>query len=151
MRQPPKKFLIQLAAAILIFLFLYTSLLKILQPVAFISKLSHLPLLNEMHKSLLWLLPISELMVVILLCFPRYRELGFLLGLTLLLFFTVYIIGLYIFADRMPCSCGGILENMSWPQHIAFNMVSMVISFWGWWHESSKRFIAINRQSRNPV
>lgn len=151
MKLKTKHYLIQFAAALLIFIFLYAALLKIFQPVAYISKMSHLPILNEIHNSFLWVVPISELIIVLLLCWPRYRELGFLLSLALLLFFALYIAGLYIFAKRMPCSCGGILEKMSWPQHIVFNITAMLISFWGWWQESSKRFIAINRQSRNPV
>jgi hypothetical protein len=37
--------------------------------------------------------------------------------------FTAYIIAMFIVAPEMPCSCGGIIQQLSWKQHIVFNCI----------------------------
>ena len=37
--------------------------------------------------------------------------------------FTVYIILILNFSDFVPCSCGGVLENLSWKEHVVFNVL----------------------------
>jgi uncharacterized membrane protein YphA (DoxX/SURF4 family) len=39
----------------------------------------------------------------------------------LMVIFSAYIITILNFSEYVPCSCGGILENMSWRQHFWFN------------------------------
>ncbi|WP_442892031.1 hypothetical protein [Chryseobacterium sp. VD8] len=28
----------------------------------------------------------------------------------------------------MPCSCGGVIKNLTWPQHLIFNLFFVVIT-----------------------
>jgi hypothetical protein len=37
--------------------------------------------------------------------------------------FTIYIFILTHYSEYVPCSCGGVLQKMSWNQHQIFNMV----------------------------
>jgi hypothetical protein len=37
--------------------------------------------------------------------------------------FSAYIIAITQFSDYIPCSCGGILQKMSWNQHLVFNFL----------------------------
>ncbi|MEJ0031509.1 MAG: MauE/DoxX family redox-associated membrane protein [Bacteroidota bacterium] len=36
--------------------------------------------------------------------------------------FTAYIVVITRFSEYTPCSCGGVLEKMSWDQHLVFNI-----------------------------
>lgn len=46
----------------------------------------------------------------------------------LLLVFTGYIALMYRTSDNLPSSCGGILEKMSWHQHMYFNISRVILS-----------------------
>jgi hypothetical protein len=41
--------------------------------------------------------------------------------------FTTYIVIILNFSENIPCSCGGILENMTWGQHLVFNCIFIII------------------------
>jgi len=46
-----------------------------------------------------------------------------LFSFLIMLLFSSYLITLYIlFQDQLPCACGGILNNMGYPEHIIFNV-----------------------------
>jgi uncharacterized membrane protein YphA (DoxX/SURF4 family) len=78
-----------------------------------------------------WTLPITEIVVAIILLTPNWRLLGLYLSSILMAAFTVYVIGLVSFAHELPCSCGGVLQELTWPQHIIFNSVFLVLAIWG--------------------
>jgi hypothetical protein len=54
---------------------------------------------------------------------PRFRLKALYTSLLLMIGFTLYIILLLRFSSDLPCSCGGILEQLTWPQHIVFNSI----------------------------
>jgi hypothetical protein len=57
-----------------------------------------------------------------------------------------------LFTPKLPCSCGGVLKNLSWKEHLMFNFCFTAIAFIGWrFSKKNKDFIAINRLSRTPV
>jgi hypothetical protein len=64
-----------------------------------------------------------EFLLVLLLAVPRWRLKGLYASTALMIAFTLYIIALMSFNDTLPCSCGGILAQLSWGQHIIFNTV----------------------------
>lgn len=37
--------------------------------------------------------------------------------------FTIYIFGMWLWANKLPCLCNLIVKNLSWGQHIWFNLV----------------------------
>jgi putative oxidoreductase len=78
---------------------------------------------------LVWAVPLAELITAGLLLFIKTRTAGFYVSLILLLQFTIYIslLMLNVFG-RIPCSCGGILEKMSWGQHLVFNLVFILLT-----------------------
>lgn len=45
--------------------------------------------------------------------------------------FTAYIISILNFASYVPCSCGGVLEKLSWSEHLIFNAVFIVFGLAG--------------------
>jgi hypothetical protein len=45
-----------------------------------------------------------------------------------MLAFTGYVIAVVSFSKELPCSCGGVLQEMSWGQHIVFNIVFTLLA-----------------------
>lgn len=80
---------------------------------------------------LAWLVPSIELVIVLLLLFPRTVVKGFYASLVLLSVFTVYIIYMFVFYPHTPCSCGGIISALNWKEHVVFNVAFMVVSLAG--------------------
>jgi putative oxidoreductase len=72
---------------------------------------------------LLWAVPAAELLTAALIVYSGTRIAGLRISLGLLTCFTLYI-GLVVTGifGRIPCSCGGIMEGMTWGQHMAFNL-----------------------------
>ena len=115
-------------AALLVFLFLYTGLSKYLDYQNFNTVLHRTPLINHYAGFVSVVLPAVELVVTILLIIPASRLIGLYCSLILLSMFTVYLI--YMVSSRvdLPCTCGGVISQMSWKQHIIFNVVFVILS-----------------------
>jgi hypothetical protein len=46
--------------------------------------------------------------------------------------FTIYtILVLSHFYDYVPCSCGGVIRRLTWPQHLFFNLFFVALSTLG--------------------
>jgi uncharacterized membrane protein YphA (DoxX/SURF4 family) len=112
-------------------LFLYTGVSKIMEFDAFLEQLIDTPVLSPLAGWIAVLLPATEFAVTLLLIVPPWRLKGFYASLFLMLIFTVYVAALLMFSDELPCSCGGILESLSWPQHLAFNGMSILFAWLG--------------------
>jgi hypothetical protein len=154
--------IISLIAAILIALFVYTALSKLMQFHRFHIALRASPWLNPFSGQLVWAIPAVELILAVGLLIIRFRKRALLISGLLLLLFTVYIGAMLLFAKQLPCGCGGIIETLSWPQHLFVNVLLTVLAFTAWYLERKhKRTIAIasgyvsagitGRSSRTPV
>lgn len=97
----------------------------------FKEQLSESPLLGSMAGLIAIGLPLAEFFVVILLIVPNWRLKGFYAALTLMTVFTVYVIALLSFSNKLPCSCGGIISELSWPQHLVFNGLFILLACLG--------------------
>lgn len=113
-----------------IILFLYTGIAKILDYNLFREILAISPILGWAAKPVALLLPGLELVMVILLVVPRWRLKGLYACLVLMIAFTAYIIAMFIFAKDMPCSCGGLIQELSWKQHLIFNSLFILLNAW---------------------
>jgi hypothetical protein len=73
--------------------------------------------------------PMLEFIAVFLLAWVKTRIKGLWLSLTLMGAFTIYVglVTLKVF-PRVPCSCAGVFEAMTWTQHLIFNMGFTVIT-----------------------
>lgn len=121
---------------------LITSLLILLWVYAATSKLvdyetSRSQMLNQvfpvwMAEVLTWAVPAVELLTAGLLIYPRTIRAGLLASLFLLMQFTIYIaVVMTGIMGRVPCSCGGVLEALTWGQHLIFNIGCIVIAIAG--------------------
>lgn len=119
------------ATALLILLWIYAALSKLLDYAAFQGQLANQNIPHALAGILAWALPLTELITCGLIFFGRSRLLGLLLSLVLLSVFTAYIALVLLGAwDRIPCSCGGILSHMSWEVHLGFNLFFLTLTAW---------------------
>lgn len=123
--------IVEVITSSLILLFLYTALSKFLEFEKFKYVLAKSPSLERYHVTIAWGIPISELVIVSLLVIPRLRKIGLWSSFGLLLAFTVYISYMLLSESKLPCSCGGVIDRLTWPQHLMFNIGFTVLSFLG--------------------
>ena len=141
----------ELIAALLILTFTYAALSKLMERSFFAGVLSQLPLIGSGARLLSIILPASELLISFMLLFHCLRRPGLFAAFLLMLAFTVYVGGMMLFAPHLPCSCGGVLNQLGWSGHLAFNLALTALAFYGHWLErrttNTEDFIAINRES----
>jgi uncharacterized membrane protein YphA (DoxX/SURF4 family) len=118
-------------SALLLLLFLYTSLSKLADYETFRNVLRASPLLQPVAGQIAWLLPVSELVIAMLLFIPRLRLKGLYAAFILISLFTLYLIYMIVFTPNLPCNCGGVLKMLNWPQHIFFNLFFILLSLVG--------------------
>lgn len=123
------KELIKLILCLLcIFLFTYVAYSKLTDHQRFFDGLSKVHFISNYAVFLSWAIPISELIIAILLIVPKTQQLGLVGFIILMVLFTVYITDSLLGGKNLPCSCGGVIEKMSWKQHVWFNLAFIVIA-----------------------
>jgi uncharacterized membrane protein YphA (DoxX/SURF4 family) len=126
-----KSLLVEIIAHLFIILFLYTGIAKLMEFDVFQEQLAESPVLEPMAPVVAWGLPITEFVISILLFFPRFRLKGLYASFVMMVLFTAYVITILSIDKELPCSCGGIVEALSWKGHLIFNSVLVLLSFAG--------------------
>ena len=114
-----------------VILFLYTGISKLMDYKVFKEQIAMSPILHSVAPLIAWTLPWIEFLVVILLIIPRWRLKGLYASLALMISFTLYIIYMLLFDKDLPCSCGGVIQLLSWSQHIVFNSLFILLALTG--------------------
>lgn len=117
--------------SLFVLLFLYTAMSKILDYNEFRIQLGQSPLLTSFSGYAAWLVPTTELVVVVMLIFKRSRLAGLYASFALMTMFSAYIVSITRFSGFIPCSCGGVLKDMSWNAHLVFNLLFVTLGFIG--------------------
>jgi uncharacterized membrane protein YphA (DoxX/SURF4 family) len=126
-----RKTIVDIIAYLFILLFIYASVNKLMDYEKFSTELGKSPLLTAFANQVAWAIPAIELVLVVLLTVPRWMLIGFYAAFSLMTMFTAYIIAILKFSDFIPCSCGGVLQAMSWNQHLVFNIFFILLGFIG--------------------
>lgn len=126
----------EIISILFVLLFVYASVSKLLDFETFKAQLGQSPLLTIFAGWIVWLVPLAELITAMALVVPKFRLLALYGCLGLMSSFTMYIIAILNFSDYIPCSCGGILENMGWTEHLVFNMAFVLLAVIGILFES---------------
>lgn len=109
--------------AILIALFIYTAVSKIIDFNTYAEQMRNQPLPRWFNSLLIWAVPITELVASFLLLVEGLRYFGFVLSFSLLLTFTLYVaLILSGTFHYVPCSCAGIFSSMGWMPHLFVNL-----------------------------
>jgi uncharacterized membrane protein YphA (DoxX/SURF4 family) len=112
-------------------LFSYTGISKLMDYSVFKENITESPILAPLAAPIAWGIPLLEFAITISLIIPRWRLKGLYAALVLMSSFTIYVIGLLTFAPNLPCSCGGIIQQLSWPKHLVFNSAFIALAIWG--------------------
>jgi len=139
-------------AALLILLFLYAGVSKFLEFDRFIGEMNNQPFPNSWTLFLVWTIPSLEMVIALALMFERTRLPGLIASFILMTLFTIYTgsVLLHFFA-YVPCSCGGVIRKLSWPQHMVFNLFFVALSVLGIVLQRRKFFPSIFITKKNLV
>lgn len=123
-----KSIIIETVCLLYVLLFVYAALNKLLDFENFQVQLGQSPLLSAFAGWISYAVPATEFLIVILLLIGRLRHVGLFASFCLMVLFTAYIFIMLHFSPFVPCSCGGVLEKLSWNQHLLFNIVFTVLA-----------------------
>lgn len=119
---------------LLILLFTYTAVSKWLSYDALLYQLQQSPFIPGGYRFLSFSLPGIELIISVGLAIPFTARYALSACVVLLSVFTIYILCMLLFAAEVPCSCGGFISLLSWPQHIGFNIIATFLCLWAYHH-----------------
>ena len=128
-----KKIAVEICSVLLAVLFIYTGVSKLIDwsetRFSFLNQVFP----DSINKLLLYTIPPVEILIAIMLLIPRFRQNAFLGSMILMGAFTLYV-GLVLTGvfGRIPCSCGGIVESLSWEWHFVVNLLFLFISAVGY-------------------
>lgn len=117
-----KELIVTVISYLLVLLWLYAATNKILDFQKFKVQIGQSPILTDYAVIIAWIIPAIEIILSIILLLNRTILIGLYASFGMMLMFTAYIIVILNFAERVPCSCGGILEKMGWTTHLIFNI-----------------------------
>jgi uncharacterized membrane protein YphA (DoxX/SURF4 family) len=124
-----KQTIVELISLFYVCLFLYTGVSKLMEIDLMQEQLLDIPLFSPIASIAAIGVPIVELVIAFLLFLPQTRILGLWGSLAMMSVFTFYIVYILNYNDDLPCTCGGIIQKLSWPQHLVFNLVSVGLIF----------------------
>jgi hypothetical protein len=135
-----KELLYELITGLLVLLFLYTGLSKLLDFKNFeVSMLfQHLPAWLTIPMT--YVLPISEIVVAALMIPDKSRLKGIYGFLIMMTAFTLYVGAalLHLF-PRAPCPCGGMLKSLGWGPHFLLNLLFVGLAWLALRHYRRRR------------
>lgn len=103
-------------------LFIYTAFDKLAEINSFQSQLQNNSLIGEKAVAVSYLIIALEIVIAGLLSYSKTRKKGLLLSLITMVLFSCYVYYMLHYSANIPCSCGGIIEDMTWQQHLYFNV-----------------------------
>ncbi|SFH37726.1 MauE/DoxX family redox-associated membrane protein [Pedobacter insulae] len=129
----------------LVLLFIYAAANKLLDYQKFTVQIGQSPILIGYAGFIAWFIPAIEIVIVLLLFHPKTLLIGLYASYGLMAMFTGYIVVILNFAERVPCSCGGILDKMGWHEHLIFNITFTILPVIGIFlqtHRNKKKYEA---------
>lgn len=140
-RELIKSNIIYIVALLHIVLFTYAAVSKILDFQNFQIQIGQSPLLSAFAAWVSYGVPILEIGLVLLLLLPKYRWIGLYGSFLLMVMFSAYIFIILNYSSFVPCSCGGILEKMTWNEHLIFNLAFVLLGAVAIVFQSGNRFV----------
>ncbi|MEI9917335.1 MAG: MauE/DoxX family redox-associated membrane protein [Bacteroidota bacterium] len=117
-----KEWIIEIISALFVVLFIYAAVSKVMDYDKFRLQIGQSPVLTTFAGTIVWLVPAIEVVIAMLLMTKRFRLTGLYASFSLMVMFTAYIIVITRLSEYVPCSCGGVLEKLSWDEHMVFNI-----------------------------
>ncbi|WP_417359634.1 MauE/DoxX family redox-associated membrane protein [Galbibacter sp.] len=122
--------IIEIIRFLFIVLFVYAGLTKLMEGDRFFNNLNNSPILpgGATAYILSWGVPTLEIVLAFFVAWPRSRLKGLYGALGLMILFTLYVAGIVFFSPYTPCSCGGVLTLLTWPQHLIVNISFVLLA-----------------------
>lgn len=138
-----RKIIVDIVSCLFIFLFVYAAVSKLLDIEKFRIQMGQSPILTAYANPLAWAIPVIEILISLLLITVRTRLAGLYASFGLMIMFTTYIILASRFSDYVPCSCGGVIENLNWSEHVMLNTIFIILGVTAILLDSEKEGIEI--------
>jgi len=142
-----KNLFLELIILLYVLLFVYAAVSKFIDFENFQVQLGQSPMLRSYVPLISYGIPITELLLSALLITPKTRKIGLYGAFILMTLFSTYLFILLTFSDYIPCSCGGILENMSWTAHLIFNLVFVFLAVFGIRIYGIEKYLSFRKQA----
>lgn len=127
-----RKWLLEAIVLLLFILFVYAATSKLIDFKRFSFQMDSQPFDDYFTPWLVFGVPLTEFVIAAMLIFKRTLLAGLWASLILMLLFTGYIILIKLnYFGKIPCSCGGVISQLSWTQHLFFNLFFVLISIAG--------------------
>lgn len=130
----------ELISFLLILMLSYAAISKLIDIRSFRIQMLMQPVPKWSVNYLIVFIPLSEITTVILLLFQSTKSFGLYAAASLMLFFTLYVgLAMAGIFGSVPCSCGGVIGKLNWPQHFVFNLFFLSLSIYGLIVDHKKR------------
>ncbi|WP_460562469.1 MauE/DoxX family redox-associated membrane protein [Ferruginibacter profundus] len=114
----------------LVLLFVYTGTSKLMGHQVFKEQLEQLHFLQPFSGFVAVALPVAEILTGLAIVYKPTLLTGLWLAALLMTIFSVYVaVMLSGNKTKLPCSCGGLIKAMSWPMHLWFNILFMLLAW----------------------
>jgi putative oxidoreductase len=117
----------------IILLFLYAALSKLFLYNIYVYDLHRSPFIGKYASYLSLSIPTVEIVLSVMLFFERTRLMALWGSFILMILFTGYVALILGSGVHLPCTCGGLIRNLSWRQHLAFNIFYTGLAGIGIW------------------
>lgn len=130
-----------LVSYLFILLFVYAAVSKIIEHPKFYNDLRNRIVFGDpvVSEIISWAIPVLELATALILVIPKFNKKGLYMALVLMIGFTLYIGGTLLINElgiaELPCSCGGVISQLSWQHHLVFNTFFIlfgIIAIYAW-------------------
>lgn len=119
---------VEAITAVLLLLWIYTGLSKLIQFDKFRFEAGRSPFLQHIAPLVAVIVPATELVIAAMLIAKRTRVAGLYASLFLITLFAGYVYIMLHDAYDLPCSCGGIIELLTWEQHLVVNLMLTLLT-----------------------
>lgn len=123
-----KKYYPKTIAILMAFIFLYATVSKVFELNKFYYQLAKSPLIPYGYNEYVGNIVLLIELIIVYLVFKNKIQYSLLISFALMFFFSLYIGYLLYFSYFIPCSCGGILGDLSWDNHLIFNIATTILS-----------------------
>lgn len=126
-----KNYAAEVISLLFVLIFTYTAMSKLLDFEQFRVQIGQSPLLSAFAGYVAIGIPAIEIIISLMLSISKLRLIGLYASFSLMIMFTAYIIIILNFSDFIPCSCGGVLEELEWTEHLIFNVGFILLALIG--------------------
>ncbi|MBD1395145.1 MauE/DoxX family redox-associated membrane protein [Mucilaginibacter glaciei] len=120
---------IEIIIVIIAILWLYAAVSKLIDFSHFKDAMKKQPFGEGLQTILIYGLPPVEILTGMLLLTEKGKLTGLYISAILFTAFTIYILLIILkFFGHVPCSCGGLIEQMGWTFHFWFNVFCLTLT-----------------------